>query len=221
MHPKTLEEAIGAALRAAPTHAKLAETYTDAADRQRVRLRALIAATLSAVVTHSHQCVQGNADGSVDVEPITTEFSELAAAMRDFDHDRVRADLGKNAELILRPVGRESVDAVKTVTANRKHLIRWLAVIDLWDKERDLGFTSQTDLFKFAAEKEAGRAGSLRTELSKFRNGQASGPELGLFNDTIDLAKRLSEANDATSPFELLLPAVLGLGKSSTKPTLG
>jgi hypothetical protein len=214
VNPKDFEEMIEAALRTAPADADLAETYTDAADRQRVRRRALIAATLSAVVTQSHQHIQRNADGSIDVEPSSTELSELAAAVRDFDHDRARADLGENAELIFRPVGRESVDAPKTVPANRKQLIRWLAMIDLWDKDRDLGFTSQSNLFKFAAAKGVGRAGSLRTELSKFRNGRASAPELGLFNDTIDLATRLSEANDATSPFELLLPAVLGLSKS-------
>jgi hypothetical protein len=148
-------------------------------------------------------------------------FSELASAMRDFDHDRARADLGKSAELILRPVGRGSVDELKTVTAARKNLIRWLAVIDLWDSDRDPDFISQTELFKFAAKKGAGAAGSLRTELSNFRRGEASAPELSLFYDMIDLAKSISRADGAISPFELLLPAALALGETSAKRTIG
>jgi hypothetical protein len=221
MHPKEFEELIEAALRKAPTDADLAETYTDAADRQRVRRRALIAATLSAVVMQSQQRFQRNADGSVDVEPNAGVFSELASAMRDFDHDRARADLGKSAELILRPVGRGSIDELKTVTAARKNLIRWLAVIDLWDGNRDPDFISQTELFKFAAKKGAGKAGSLRTELSNFRRGEASAPELSLFYDMIDLAKSISRADAAKSPFELLLPAALALGETSAKRTIG
>lgn len=215
--PTTFEDHLRQALLALPTDALLAETYTDFADRRHVRQRALVAATLQTVFTFVNKRLERNADGGVHVVPEADVLSELASAMRDYEHDRERADVGKSGELLFRPAGRESVDITRTTSAARKNIIRWLALIDLWNDENDVGFTSQTELLKFAAEKGAGTPGSLRTELSNLRNGKASAPELGLFNDTIDLARRLAAADGTKSPFDLLLPAVVGLNDTSTK----
>lgn len=213
MDQTTFKDHLTAALLAVPLDASLAETYTDFADRRHVRQRALVAATLQAVFTFVNQRLDRNADGSVDVEPEPDALSELASAMRDYEHDRERADMGKIGELIFRPVGRESIVAKRTISAARKNVIRWLALIDVCNAERDIGFGSQAELLRFAAEKGAGKPGSLRTGLSNLRNGIASMQELSMFHDTIDLARRLSAADARKTPFELLLPAIVGLSE--------
>ena len=125
---ETLKARIYAKLTAATKETELAAHYPDKGDRKRVRRRALIIGALEAIF--EHQLAGGDDDISVEGEK--TPLAELADAMRDFIHDTERLDNGHSAELVAAPVGRETIDGFKTITASRKTMIIWLAVADLW-----------------------------------------------------------------------------------------
>ena len=82
----TLEVRIEQYLDKVPSDATLKDTYVDAADRQQVRRRALIAAALDAIFEHQSPAVL---DEGIEVEVGLERdvWSDLADVRRDFKHD--------------------------------------------------------------------------------------------------------------------------------------
>ncbi len=208
-----LEAEIADALAKVPSDADLVDLYTDAGDRARVRRRGLISATLDATFRHGNKKFPVDADGGIAVTSQPDAFSELAYARLDFLHDQTLLDLGATAELVLRPVGRETVTKRQTIKAKRKVLIYWLAAIELWDEGKDIGFASQEDLIVFAARHTRRESGAIKTARSDLENAKkCSQAELVLYHDLIDRARTLSVRGDsANTPFELLLPVAVGI----------
>jgi hypothetical protein len=212
-----LEAEIADALAKVPSDADLVDLYTDAGDRARVRRRGLISATLDATFRHGHKKFPIDTDGSINITSQPDVFFELAYARLDFLHDQRLLDLGGAAELVLRPVGRETVSKQQTIKAKRKVLIYWLAVIELWDERRDVGFKSQEELMVFSARQTGRERGAIKTARSDFEGGRkCSQAELVLYHDLIDRARTLSVRGDgASTPFELLLPVVVGIARAA------
>jgi len=219
-----LEAEIANALAMVPSDTVLAALYTDAGDRMRVRRRGLISATLDAVFRHGYKKIPIDADGSVAVMSQPDAFSELAYARLDFLHDQTLLDFGRTAELVLRPVGRETVTKRQTISAKRKVLIQWLAAIELWEEGKDIGFTTQEELMAFAAQHTGRESGSIKTARSDLENGRkCSKAELVLYHDLIDhdlieRARSISQREQGRkTPFELLLPVVVGIAGAAYK----
>ena len=179
----------------------------------RVRRRGLISATLDAVFRHGHKKIPVDADGSVVVTSQTDAFSELSCARLDFLHDQTLLDLGGTAELVLRPVGRETVTKRQTISAKRKVLIQWLAAIELWEEGKDIGFTTRQELMASAALHTGRESGAIKTARSDLENGRkCSKAELVLYHDLIERARSISQRGQGRkTPFELLLPVVVGI----------
>lgn len=217
--PSRLEAEIADALAKVPSDADLVDLYTDIGDRMRVRRRGLIAATLDAVFRDGQRSFSVEADGHIAITPKPDVFSELAYARLDFLHDQTLLDLGVAAELVLRPVGREAVSARQTIKAKRKVLIHWLAVIELWDERKDVGFKSQQELMVFAAQHTGREGRAFKTARSDFENGKkCSRAELELYHSLIDRARTLSVRNHgANTPFELLFPIAVGIAGAAYK----
>jgi len=201
---ETLKARIYAKLTAATKETELAANYPDKGDRKRVRRRALIIGALEAIF--EHQLAGGGDDISVEVEK--TPLAELADAMRDFIHDTERLDNGHSAELVAAPVGRETVDGFKTITASRKTMIMWLAVADLWEQGTTEEFPTQWALLDAAAASLKRTAKSLKTELHEIRNhGANNAEERKHFKSIVSFAERLAVDGDPRkSAFNLLLP---------------
>lgn len=201
---ETLKARIYAKLTAATKETELAVHYPDKGDRKRVRRRALIIGALEAIF--EHQPAGGGDDISVEVEK--TPLAELAAAMRDFIHDTERLDNGHSAELVAAPVGRETVDGFKTITASRKTMIIWLAVAHLWKQGISEEFPTQGALLNAAAALLKRTAKSLKTELHEIRNhGVNNAEEKKHFKSIVSFAERLAVDGDPRkSAFNLLLP---------------
>ena len=201
---ETLKARIYAKLTAATKETELAAHYPDKGDRQRVRRRALIIGALEAIF--EHQLAGGDDDISVEGEK--TPLAELADAMRDFIHDTERLDNGHSAELVAAPVGRETIDGVKTITASRKTMIIWLAVAHLCKKGISKEFPTQRALLNAAEASLERKAGSLKTELAKIRGRKVINvQERTYFNSIVSFAERLAVDGDPRkSAFNLLLP---------------
>ena len=202
---ETLKARIHAKLTAVPAETELSEKYSDKGDLQRVRRRALIRGALEAIFEHQFQ--GGNDD--ISVEPGSTPFTELAAAMRDFIHDTERLDNGHPAELVSAPVGREAVDGFTTITASRMNMILWLAVAHTWRSGLAEEFPSQKSLLEAAATSMGRRPGALKTELFKIRRRKRVGnaEERTYFNSIVSFAESIAVKGDPNqSAFHLLLP---------------
>jgi hypothetical protein len=208
----TLEAKIRLALAKARPDSELEQHYSDTEDRRRVRGRELISLALRAVIDDTEGKLRTNQNGSAEVLLTEDGMSDLATALREFDHDRTRIDVGAKPELVLRPVARESVDLARGIPAGRVLLIHWLVAIHLWNKQTDLQFRTQTALLTFAAGFAHTTAGRLKTERKKFHAGSASRAELGLYQDRIDYVTELArDDTDRNSPFRLFLPGVIAL----------
>ena len=216
----TLEAKIRLALAKARPDSELVQHYSDADDRRRVRGRELISLALRAVIDDTEGKLQTNPNGSVEVLLIEDGMSDLATALREFDHDRTRIDVGAKPELILKPVARESVDLPRGIPAGRVLVIHWLVAIHLWKKRTDLQFQTQNALLNFAAGFAHTTAGRLKTERKNFEAGSASRMELGLYHDLIgEVTALASDSVNRISPFRLFLPGVIALSTlSRTRP---
>jgi hypothetical protein len=138
----TLEAKIRLALAKARPDSELEQHYSDTEDRRRVRGRELISLALRAVIDDTEGKLRTNQNGSAEVLLTEDGMSDLATALREFDHDRTRIDVGAKPELVLRPVARESVDLARGIPAGRVLLIHWLVAIHLWNKQTDLQLRS-------------------------------------------------------------------------------
>jgi hypothetical protein len=208
----TLEAKVRIALAKARPVSELEPLYIDKADRRRVRGRELISLALKAIIDSTEDKRRTNPNGSVDVLLTEDSMSDLATALREFDHDRTRIDMGATAELVLKPIAREAVDSARSTPAGRVLLIHWLVVIQLWNKRTDLQFRTQTALLNFAAGFAHTTAGRLKTERKKFHAGSASRADLILYQDLIDDITNLARIDtDGSSPFRLFLPGVMAL----------
>lgn len=201
---ETLKARIYAKLTAATKETELAANYPDKGDRKRVRRRALIIGALEAIF--EHQLAGGGDDIPVEVEK--TPLAELADAMRDFIHDTERLDNGHSAELVAAPVGRETIDGFKTITASRKTMIIWLAVAHLCKQGISEEFPTQWALLNAAAASLKRTPESLKTELHEIRNhGVNNAEERKHFKSIVSFAERLAVDGDPRkSAFNLLLP---------------
>jgi hypothetical protein len=201
---ETLKARIYAKLTAATKETELAAHYPDKGDRKRVRRRALIIGALEAIF--EHQLAGGDDDISVEGEK--TPLAELADAMRDFIHDTERLDNGHSAELVAAPVGRETIDGFKTITASRKTMIIWLAVAHLCKKGISKEFPTQRALLNGAEASLERKAESLKTELAKIRGRKVINvEERTYFNSIVSFAESLAVDGDPRkSAFNLLLP---------------
>lgn len=208
-----LEERVRLALLNTRTLHQLADQYTDPADQRRVRGRELISSALCAILAHADGKRLTDPGGSVDVLLLGHDpISDLASALREFDHDRARIDMGAKPELVLRPVASESVEYTQSPSASRKMLIRWLVAIQLWDKKVDREFRTQAGLLEFAAAYAKSTAGRLKAERRKFNKGEALRHDLEFYHDLIDdVTSMARDSTDGHSPFRLLLPGVIAL----------
>jgi hypothetical protein len=208
----TLEARVLLGIAKARPRTELAQLYTDPEDQRRVRGRELISLALRAVIDDTESKLRTNPNGSVEVLLTEDGMSDLATALREFDHDRTRIDVGAKPELVLKPVAQESVDLARGIQARRILLIHWLVAINLWTKQIDRQFRTQTALLNFAASFAHTTAGRLKTERKNFHAGSASRAELGLYQDLIDDVTNM--ANDdpkGNSPFMLFFPGVIAL----------
>jgi|AntAceMinimDraft_12_1070368.scaffolds.fasta_scaffold29517_3 hypothetical protein len=201
---ETLKARIYAKLTAATKETELAAKYLDKGDLKRVRKRALIIGALEAIF--EHQLAGGEDAIAVEIEK--TPLAELADAMRDFIHDTERLDNGHSAELVAAPVGRETIDGLKTITASRKSMILWLAVAHLWKQGITEEFPTQKALLEEAANLLKRTAQSLKIELHKIRqHGVKNAEEKTYFNSIVSFAESLAvEGVPRQSAFNLLLP---------------
>lgn len=226
----TLEERIIECVSSVPTDADLKESYTDAEDRTRVLNRSRIAALLTAVFEHNSDDMAEEEEGA---EIKTSAFGHLADILRSFSHDAERLDNGLEASLVLAPVGRESIQPKQLIKANRKRLLRWLVMIELWNPARDTEFPTQKTLLKEAADQLGSTEGRVKTDLSKLRaavreyrqtsNSSQSSPkgsrfstvEIEFYVDLEEFCRELTTTSDEpASPFALMWPALNALKKS-------
>jgi hypothetical protein len=210
---KSLEDRIVEKLHAVPKDTELLKTFVDKADRQGVRRRALIGATLDAIFEHGFP----EEGASVEVERGCSVLSELAAARRDFLHDAERLKNGKKAERILRRVSPDTIDPEQQISASIKVLIIWFALLELWDRNGVPEYPTKEALIMEAAENTGRTAGSIKAQMSRFKNEKnPSDPEWQYFSQLLEAARQRSEESQGGhSAFELLLPAALALSKAN------
>lgn len=203
-----LERRISEAMATVPSDAALAETYVDPADRLRVRRRAAIAAVLDAVFDHSFAPHLAGPTRTIEVGG-DDNAALLNAARLDFQHDRARLDNGRSAELVLQPVGRETVDAVRGIKPSRELMILGLVLIELWQKSDAPQYTTQRQVLNLVADSTGMTFATIKTQRSNFENGQnCSPPELAYYAQHLDLMREMA-AGSGHSSFALLLPAFL------------
>lgn len=202
----TLEARVELALRGVPNDAAFAAAYTDPADRLRVRRRAAIAAILDVLFEHGFdQRLMSHVTVAVVGQEDTCSL--LSATRLDYTHDRVLLDGGLPAELVLRPVGRETVDGDRGIKPSRKDMILGLVLIELWQAADANLFRTRTEVRKFVAQQTNMKDAAIKTQRSNFRNGKNCSPaELAYYTEHLDLIRQMA-AGCTQSPFALLLPA--------------
>lgn len=213
----TLEERIEDHLTQAPTDEGLRDNYVDTSDRERVRRRALIAATLDAIFEHG--CSQVEADGlEVEVGLERDVWSDLADVRRDFKHDCDLLDAGRKSQLILQPTKTDTSLATPSINARVQELILWLAVIHLHQVGLDARFPTQQSVIAKAASVTERRPDAIHTELSRYTTQKGpSRVHIDHFWKLVLMAQTLArEAGDEKEAFALLLPAALAISKSAT-----
>ena len=213
----TLEVRIEQYLDKVPSDATLKDTYVDAADRQQVRRRALIAAALDAIFEHQSPAVL---DEGIEVEVGLERdvWSDLADVRRDFKHDCDLLDAGRKPQLILQPTKTDTSLATPSINARVQELILWLAVIHLHQEGLDTRFPTQQSVIAKAASVTERRPNALHTELSRYttQNGP-SRVQIDHFWKLVQMAQTLArEAGDEKGAFALLLPGALAITKSAT-----
>ena len=132
----TLEERIKTHLKKVQADERWKHGDGDKSDRERMRRRALISASLDAIFEHGFREV-GPEGIEVEVSSERDVWSDLAIARQDFQNDAKLLDNMERATGCLRPVDKESIIPESTIGAERELMIIWLAVIELWDKARD------------------------------------------------------------------------------------
>jgi hypothetical protein len=209
--PPTLEERIEIHLKRTQADTGRDDDYVDLSDRERVKRRALISAALDAIFEHGFHEV--GPDGiEVEVNPQKDVWSDLAIARQDFQHDEKLLGNGEHATGCLRPVGKESITPKSAIDADRELMIIWLAVIELWDKDRDASlFTTHSSIRTAAARATAGEPATYKTNRSNITKGNRFNPhELKYYHDLIAMTKAGSITQGGTpSPFQLLYPAAM------------
>jgi len=209
----TLEERIEVHLKQAPTDEGLRDDYVDPSDRERVRRRALIAATLDAVFEHGFS--QVGADGlEVEVGLERDVWSDLADVRRDFKHDIELLNNGQRAQGSLAPVSKESIIPQSAVGAARELLIVWLAVIEVWEKAKDHNHFKTRGAVRDAAATASGATSkSYKTSRSNMKNGKRfSQREREFYQELLELAYLAAQTpGEKHSAFKILLAAALAL----------
>jgi hypothetical protein len=209
----TLEERIEDHLTRAPTDKDLCDDYVDPSDRERVRRRALIAATLDAIFEHG--CSQVEADGlEVEVGLERDVWSDLAAVRCDFKHDIELLNNGQRAQGSLAQMSKESIIPQSTIGAARELLIVWLAVIELWEKATDHNHFKTRGAVRDAAAAASGATPkSYKTSCSNMKNGNRfSQREQEFYHDLLELAFLAAQTpGEKHSAFKILFTAALAL----------
>lgn len=213
----TLEDRIKQHLANVPDDAALKDTYVDAADRQRVRRRALNTAALDAIFEHQSPAVL---DEGIEVEVGLERdvWSDLADVRRDFKHDCDLLDAGRKPQLILQPTKTDTSLATPSINAKVQELILWLAVVHLHQEGLDARFPTQQSVIAKAASVTERRPNAIHTELSRYttQNGP-SRVQIDHFWKLVQMAQtHAREAGDEKGAFALLLPGALAITKSAT-----
>ena len=203
----TLEDRIVEHLAQVATDAELKDLYVDASDRQRVRRRTKISAVLYAIFEHGFAEVDAN---GIEIDFESDTASDLATVMREFQHDAELLNDGKNARGCLAPVAKESINPKNGVTAERKLIIIWLAVIELWDKSSDKHlFPTRKAVMIAAAGSTASTRETYKTNRSYIKNGNRfSQQELKLYHSLIkDVEHYANTPGEGGSALQILIPA--------------
>jgi hypothetical protein len=195
------------------------DQFVDPADRARVRRRRVISAALGAVRQHLNDLAAASASFDVTGGRALEPTSELFAAVNDLTHDFEAIENGRPAELILKPIGREMLEAVSGIKSSRKLLLIWLAVLMTYDRSRDKVYAKNLNAIKAEATKALGQMpNSITTQLSQIRpaiKGQTvskrfSEEEVAYCRGLIETAKNLCTENGSEkTPFQLLFPGAL------------
>ena len=206
----TLEECIKTHLMKVQADKRWKQEDGDKSDRERVKRRALIAAALDAIFEHGFHEVGPE---GIEVEVISEKdvWSDLAIARRDFHHDAQLLDNGERATGCLRPVDKESIVPESAIGAERELMIIWLAVIELWDENRDQNlFKNRSGIMIAAAEATAGAPKSYNSNRSYIKSGKRfTSHEVNFNNELIAMAKAagIGAEGENYSPFQTLFAA--------------
>jgi hypothetical protein len=217
-----LEEKLRQVIADVPKEGAFESRYTDRAERKAVHGRALIAAVLDALFEHTFDllCVEPDGSALVEVGEIDP-LSALAAVRRDFLHDKERLDNGFNAELVLKPASRGSVEVAPQIPARRKALLLGIFLISLWSKRDAQRFNSKKAVRAFVAQMLEVKEGSIKTHCSYLTNNHIN----QRFNkEEVDFYRELESQCQATtggvSPFEQFLPAFSALCEQAYPRTI-
>lgn len=217
-HTDPLEAKVREAIAKVPKEAAFTESYGDSAARKAFHGRALIAAVLDALFDHSFDRHSAGPDGSLEVEvDVNDPFSALASVRRDFLHDRQRLDNGFDAQLVLKPASRESVEVAPQIPAQRKALLLGILLISLWCKNEDAqSFKSKKAVRDFVARMLDRTEEAIKTQSSQFanndRNHRFKKEEIDFYRE---LENQCQATNGRVSPFGQLLPAFTALCKQA------
>jgi hypothetical protein len=214
----TLEERIKAHLTQAPTDEDLRDNYIDPSDRERVRCRALITATLDAIFEHGFPEEEAlELEVYLDAKHIV--WSELASARRAYRHDVEFLDAGRSAQLILTPTKTDATLTEMPISAKVKELILWLAVIHLHQEGLDTCFPTQHSVIDLAAKSTRRQINAIRSELTNYTTQNRPSPtQIAHFWEQVSMAQALARTiGDEKGAFSLLLPAALALSESALR----
>lgn len=214
-HQPTLENRLKAHLSLVPSDASLKDEYVDPGDRQRVRRRALIAATLDAIFEHQFADMADGGYAEVGNEPDV--FSDLADARRDFLHDAELLNNGAAAKLVLKTTKTDDALSAKPLKAERKELIVWLVLAYLSRDDGEKGLPSQTSVFEMAAKATVRKPDSFRTELSKItcQKSPQKSEQIHFFN-LVSSVEQLADLSGINA-FYLLRPAARALSEAAIR----
>lgn len=206
----TLEERIKTHLKKVQADERWKHGDGDKSDRERMRRRALISASLDAIFEHGFREV-GPEGIEVEVSSERDVWSDLAIARQDFQNDAKLLDNMERATGCLRPVDKESIIPESTIGAERELMIIWLAVIELWDKARDRKLLKNLSaIMAVAAEATEGSPGSYAANRTNIKKGERfTTHEVNFYNELITMAKAggASTEGDKCSPFQTLFAA--------------
>jgi hypothetical protein len=212
-----LEKKLRIAIEKVSTESSFTDRYTDLNERSGVRSRAIIMAVLDTIFYHSFDNLSTTSDGYIEVEPKKNDpFSTLAAVRLAYQHDKNRLDNGLAAQLVLRPVSRDSVSPEQLISASRMPMLMGVLLVNLWFKEKNNNkriFKYESHVRKFAAEKLGCTAARLKTERSYFNNGKRyTSAEYDYYNQIENCCN--DPAGNKTA-FDLFLPAFRALAEQA------
>jgi len=101
------------------------------------------------------------------------------------------------------------------ISAKRKELIIWLAVIHLHQEDIDENYPTQKSVIEQAAKATGRKSDSIKSELSYYSTqNRASSQQIAYFWQLIDLVETLARSSgEPKAAFSLLLPAALVLSE--------